>query len=62
LASYNLIAKLDDRTLVKASVLIGALILLQVMHMFVAFLIADHDGGGIHEGNSTVDPGNWHHA
>ena len=46
----------DDRSLVQASVLIGALILLQEMGVVVAVLVLNNDGVGIHIGDSAVHP------
>ena len=56
LTNDHLIAATDDRTVVEAGVLVGALILLQVMGVLLALFVLDDDGGGIHEDHGAVDP------
>ena len=62
LADDHRIATADDRALVQAGVLVGALILLQEVGVVVAVLVLNNDGVGIHIGNGAIHPGDRHHA
>ena len=62
LANDHGITATNDGAVVKAGVLVGPLVFLQVMGVVVALLVLHHDRRGIHEGDGAIDPGDRHHA